>query len=355
MYVKHIGVSMRTTKRMIHFGIVLPVFNTEKYLEECLNSLLGQQYQYFTIYAVDDSSTDGSLAILKKIEKQDKRIRVVKLSKNQGVSAARNVALDLIVNEEKCTHVVFVDADDVVDELFLQLFFECLNLDPKLDYVVCGVDFLGKNGILGRNYSKYAGFMNSVDIVEQVLLTGIWKKRCCQNWGLTNKVFSLELIKNKRFVKSMKLGEDFEFWCRVINSVTLGYFISDALYHYRIRKSSATHTLLGNYGVEAEALLKLVNEYSCSLQLYRNLTEVAYVENIFSMYLRLRLRGKPADIAEFKNNYVIYAKELAKKHRFKISRKSKYWLCLYAPDCVLLLVFNLWQRLKGHTKENCYS
>lgn len=99
-------------------SIIVPVYNTEKYISECLHSLIQQSYSHIEIIAVDDGSTDNSLKILNDISAKDKRLKVFS-QPNQGVSAARNLALSKATGE----YIMFVDADDWIDSSTIE---ECL-------------------------------------------------------------------------------------------------------------------------------------------------------------------------------------------------------------------------------------
>ena len=96
-------------------AILIPVYNAEKYLRECLDSVLAQTFPDWEAICVDDGSTDGSGAILDEYAAKDGRFRVIH-QKNAGVSAARNAALDVAKGEWVC----FVDADDVIDRDWLR-------------------------------------------------------------------------------------------------------------------------------------------------------------------------------------------------------------------------------------------
>lgn len=91
-------------------SIIVPVYNTEKYIRECLISLIQQSYSHIEIIAVDDGSTDNSLCLLKELSAKDNRLKVFS-QPNQGVSATRNLALSKATG----TYVMFVDADDWID------------------------------------------------------------------------------------------------------------------------------------------------------------------------------------------------------------------------------------------------
>lgn len=97
-------------------SVIIPVFNTADCLEACLDSVCSQTYGDLEILCVDDGSTDASPAVLDRYARQDGRIRIVKQQGNQGVSAARNKALDLAAGE----YVYFIDSDDWIDPDYLE-------------------------------------------------------------------------------------------------------------------------------------------------------------------------------------------------------------------------------------------
>lgn len=100
-------------------AIVVPVYNVAPYLSECLNSILAQTYTNFTVFAVDDGSTDESGEILDRYSKSDQRILVLHTA-NQGVSAARNVALEHIEASGIFDYIAFVDSDDTISRSMLK-------------------------------------------------------------------------------------------------------------------------------------------------------------------------------------------------------------------------------------------
>ncbi len=96
---------------MVKVSIIMPIYNTERYLKMCLDSVIGQTLQDIEIICVNDCSTDGSLDILKQYQAQDERIKIIDLKKNGDVSAARNIGM----KEAKGEYIGFMDSDDTVD------------------------------------------------------------------------------------------------------------------------------------------------------------------------------------------------------------------------------------------------
>ena len=104
------GNDSMVNEKNVELSIIVPVYNVEKYLEQCLESLLNQTYKNIEIIVVNDGSTDQSLDILKKYSFKDNRIKLYS-QKNQGISAARNTALEHINGK----YVMFVDSDDWIE------------------------------------------------------------------------------------------------------------------------------------------------------------------------------------------------------------------------------------------------
>ena len=106
---------------VVQFSIILPVFNAKKTLPHIMDGLLSQSFRDFELLVVDDGSTDGSGQILEQFAAQDSRIRVLH-KENGGANSARNLALQYVQGE----YVVFCDADDWVEEDWLQNFADNL-------------------------------------------------------------------------------------------------------------------------------------------------------------------------------------------------------------------------------------
>ena len=113
-----------------YFSIIIPVYNVAPYLRECLDSVLAQTFTDWEAICVDDGSTDGSGAILDEYVAKDSRFRVVH-QRNAGVSAARNVALEVAKGE----WVTFLDADDKIDDERLNVLFFISQKHRDVDWI----------------------------------------------------------------------------------------------------------------------------------------------------------------------------------------------------------------------------
>ena len=117
-------------------SVIVPVYNVEKYLSQCLDSILAQTFKDFECICVNDGSTDGSLDILQEYAKKDDRIKII-IQENKGLSAARNVGIREAIGQ----YISFVDSDDWVDKNYLQILYRTIE-NTNSEVVVC-------------NYEKY--------------------------------------------------------------------------------------------------------------------------------------------------------------------------------------------------------
>lgn len=123
-------------------SVIIPVYKVEKYLPQCLESVIGQTYRNLEIILVDDASPDNSLEICLHYQKQDKRIRVIKKERNAGVSSARNTGI------EACTgqYIYFLDSDDFIETDMLMNMHRAM-AENNADLAICAmerVDVYGK-------------------------------------------------------------------------------------------------------------------------------------------------------------------------------------------------------------------
>lgn len=177
-------------------SIIVPVYNTDKYLKRCIDSILSQKYTDFELLLIDDGSTDRSGAICDEYAKMDSRIRVFH-KVNGGVSSARNLGLEHAQGE----WVAFVDSDDRVSAFYLyNLLSHCSNVDLVISYA----EFVySDNTSRKENYnSRIISDNYDVLFVENDL-----------NWHTSpwSKLFKKKLCNDLRFIEGMHIGEDLVF------------------------------------------------------------------------------------------------------------------------------------------------
>jgi len=205
-------------------SIIIPIYNTEKYLCECLDSVLNQTLTDIEIICINDGSTDGSLAILREYEAKDTRIKVID-KRNEGPSAARNLGLDLARGE----YIQFVDSDDIIAETLCEKAYG-LAIADAVDMVVFNIT----NNINKKNLLSFTSFPSEKN-------DKIWLLKTMP--GPYTKIARREVY-NKyciRFPLGVKFGEDrLVHWlvCCRSNSFSV---LKESLYFYRINSNSLCH------------------------------------------------------------------------------------------------------------------
>lgn len=116
---------------MCKLSVIIPVYNSEKYLTKTLDSVLNQTFKDFEVICINDKSTDNSLKILQEFAQKDKRIKVINNEKNLGAALSRNVGID----NAKGEYIYFLDADDYIDEKYLECMVEKIEKE-KCDVVL---------------------------------------------------------------------------------------------------------------------------------------------------------------------------------------------------------------------------
>ena len=215
-------------------SIIVPVYNTEKYICECLHSLIQQSYSHIEIIAVDDGSTDNSLKILNDISAKDSRLKVFS-QPNQGVSAARNLALSKAVGE----YVMFVDADDWIDLFTIE---ECLQAieDGDVCFFAYIREFVNRSlpkplfpqtHIFSEEGCKQLQRRMIGPIGEELANPGMLDS-LGTIWG---KLYKKEILSDTKFIDLKVIGtaEDSLYNCNVFRKVQKAVYIDKAFYHYR--------------------------------------------------------------------------------------------------------------------------
>lgn len=204
-------------------SVIVPVYNVECYLRDCLDSIVNQKYPDIEIILVDDGSKDSSGLICDEYASKDSRIKVLH-KENGGVSKARNLGIDVAQGE----YLSFIDGDDTVDANYLDLMFhEMISNDVDI------VRLAWERG--GRNYTYHVKFdQNGRYLVDECRMNDL---HLCENrWGL----FKSSL--NIRFNEMLKNGEDSLY---VVESFVKSkrrrmLLVNQPLYHYREVVNSAS-------------------------------------------------------------------------------------------------------------------
>ena len=216
---------------MSKISVIIPVYNTGKYLGQCLGSVINQTFKDLEIICVDDGSSDNSADILQKYAQKDSRIVVKNFEKNKGVSAARNCGLDAAAGEYIC----FIDSDDWIEENQIETMSDTITKTAS-DLVI------NTNMISYQNdtYYPYKFQPGQLEIPDNSYID---IKKDAHNifCGPCNKLYSRKLIKdnNLKFPEE-HIYEDMFFHFAVFAYAEKIYFYNGSKYFYRNTENSIT-------------------------------------------------------------------------------------------------------------------
>jgi glycosyltransferase involved in cell wall biosynthesis len=214
-------------------SVIMPVFNSERFLSQAIQSILDQTFQDFELIIIDDGSDDSSWEIVSSFQRKDSRIRAVKQPENQGVAASSNQALDLATGR----YIARMDSDDISlpDRLTEQVSF--MESHPDVGIMGSKMRYMNEDGKL---LNTLPVFQKQVDIHWAFMFespfhnpTVMFRKSLVDYYGL-------------RYEPSAVYGEeDYELWSRLL-PLTKGVNLPRVLLYYRINSQSLTHIHTNN-------------------------------------------------------------------------------------------------------------
>lgn len=213
-------------------SVIIPVWNTEKYLEKCLNSIVAQTLKDIEIICVDNDSEDSSPQIINKFAQNDSRFKVIKI-KHSCISTARNAGLSVAT----APYVSFVDSDDWIEPDTYKAAVEKFEKDSDVDIVCWGANIVKEEKNSYNPYFSEAKKYHKIRIKKKKKLSNdiILRSNVC----VWNKMFKNNIIKNNNiiFPEGLEL-EDNSFYFTYIKNCRYGYFINKYYYNYLQRNNS---------------------------------------------------------------------------------------------------------------------
>ena len=209
-------------------SIIVPVYNTEKYLDQCIQSILSQTYTDFELLLIDDGSTDSSGVICDRYAEQDSRVRVF-LKPNGGVSSARNIGLD----NTKGEWITFLDSDDWIAPSMLDEVYKTAMVNDA-DMVFVDINYNYPEKTISHKAYRWSGKPRKalVDYLKQT--------HPCPCWGLIRSSIIEE--NQNRFPENLTIYEDFHMMIRLVFLSNVIVQVEKPLYNYRMQELSIVHT-----------------------------------------------------------------------------------------------------------------
>lgn len=231
-------------------SIITPVYNSEKFISECINSVQSQTFQNWEHILVDDCSTDQSSAMIEVCSKDDSRIKYIKLASNSGAGIARNKGIELA----KGRYIAFLDSDD---------FWRNDKLEKQ-------VTFIMKNSY-AFIYSQYYIVGNDnipVSIIKSPKRVNFNKMLCNDYIGCLTVVYDTKIL-GKQYMPIIRKRQDWVLWLKLLKKVDNAYCVPEPLAYYRV----GNDTLSKNK-------FKLIKH---NFNVYRKQLNFSYVVSMFFM------------------------------------------------------------------------
>ena len=228
-------------------SVIIPVHNSEKYLLECLNSVINQTYKNLEIIVIDDKSTDNSIKIIKSIK--DPRIKLIELKENVGAGVARNKGIEKATGDYLC----FLDSDD---------YWKLKKIEKQIDFIK------GKAFI----YSEYLYLKNSKTHIARVPSKISYEKllKNCAVFTSTVMLNMKYLNKEDIYMPNIRRGQDYGAWYKILKKVNFAYGMNEVLAIYRVgnkslssNKFKAMHRTWNLYKMEKLPFLKRIYCFVC--------------------------------------------------------------------------------------------
>ncbi len=196
-------------------SVIIPVHNSRKYIEKCINSVINQTYKNLEIIIVDDNSIDNSVNIIKSIK--DKRIKLIELKENNGAAQARNKGIEVSTGEYIC----FLDSDD---------YWYNKKIEKQLKFIKNKAFIYSEYLYLKNNKTHIAHVPKSLTYNQLLKNSAIFTSTVMLNMKYLNK--------EDVYMPNIKMGQDYGTWYKILKKIGIAYGMQEVLSIYRVGNKS---------------------------------------------------------------------------------------------------------------------
>lgn len=291
-------------------SIIVPIYNVEKYLNACIDSIINQTYKKIEIILVNDGSTDNSNKICLEYCKKDNRVKLIN-KKNGGLSSARNTGIDNATGQYIC----FVDSDDVIDINYINYLYNGI-FSTKSDISCCKYKRFVDGTEIELNGSNQISNLNVIKNRDYIINTFYQINQELYSVSACNKLYNINIFEKIKFPEG-KLFEDLAIVDDLISKVNKIAVIDNELYYYRITKNSITTS---NFNSKKFVVLEHCKRY---LEKYKDDKEMynATLNLLFSREYEILANMKIAKYIDKNNEKKIWND--IKKNRISILKNKK--------------------------------
>ena len=288
-------------------SVIVPVYNVEKYLDRCVESIINQTYTNLEIILVDDGSPDNCPAMCDKWAEKDERIRVIH-KPNGGVSSARNTGIENSNGE----YIAFVDSDDYTADNYVEALIKNL-IDNDCDLVACNFNYVNKDS----TFIKTSEYKKALCAGKHEILSD-YLNEAFVDPGCPGKLYVKNVIDSLRFDENIKNGEDFLFNYYYLSECKKVIQIEDALYNYVQNPTSSTHIVTDSLVNRWKNTKRILSDLSREDEIYNVCLEKYVYELICCAKELLRSENKEL----IKENYPQIISEIRMNCKYGLHNKN---------------------------------
>ncbi len=312
-------------------SVIIPIFNTEKWLNKCIQSIINQTYKNLEIICVDDGSTDNSRSIVIEFQKRDNRIILIS-QQNQGVSAARSNGISKATGE----YIAFVDSDDYLEEDMYSVLYS-MAIEYNADISHCGYMKHKSNNVnISINGTEKVFFQNNIEALNCLLSCRVFTGSLC------SKLYKRSLFDDVECSNNIRVNEDVLLNYFLFKNSKLAVFKDICLYHVNEDPNSSSR-MIKNYPkqVDIVKVAKIIYEDCINFNCPPDLKDIAatkyfyclqglYRVCLFEMYHNSGQLRK--EIQQTINSIKCHLTKASNKQKFNYMMMKSFprlYICLY--------------------------
>lgn len=320
-------------------SIIVPVYNVQKYLPRCIDSIINQTYKNLEIIVVDDGSTDDSGKICDEYAKKDNRIRVIH-KENGGLSEARNIG----INQANGDLIGFIDSDDYISKDMFEILRKSL-IKYQTDISICNIQNVNEDGVRLSTQMDYHEEKTQVLEKKEALQLLLEDKIKSYAW---NKLYKIELFDDIRYPKGKKM-EDLATTYQLFDRATRVVFNQEICYYYVYRKNSILHHVNNSLMIDWNYAIN--ERYNFLIDKYSDLKESLIINRLLCTALFFKffyqLKSKDTELEKILDKEYLFYKKYFKTYQKKLNRnksiktRTELWLLFFSRTIYKVYVFGI--------------
>ncbi len=314
----------------ILISLIVPVYNVEDYIEECIQSLINQTFQRFEVLFVDDCGTDNSIKIINDYINSQKiaNARIIQREKNGGLSAARNSGIE----KARGDYLYFLDSDDYIDDYTIEAFANVIQ-SGSYDVVIANYIKFPKQELCSNSLNEeiLRGFDIQENYYNNKIVVTAWNK-------LINRDF---LVKNNLYFENGIIHEDVIWSFLVMSKAKSLFYISKPTYLYRVRDNSIMTNSFGEKNINSlERILDVMS-------LQKDIMSSAIAREFFyKKCLEFSLKVYALKGIVYFNKFIKAISPFTKRIRSHSNASGVFKLIIHTPDVFSSLLIKLLLKTK---------